>query len=45
MQWAKTAKSDRERNIFLQMAQTWLTAAVHAESGRKLSPESFQAKA
>lgn len=22
--WAKTAKSDREREIFLQMAQTWL---------------------
>jgi hypothetical protein len=25
--WAKTAKSDRERDIFLQMAQTWLEAA------------------
>ena len=29
--WAKTAKSDRERGIFLQMAQTWLQAAKLAE--------------
>jgi hypothetical protein len=28
--WAKTAKSDREREIFIQMAQTWLAAAVRA---------------
>ena len=28
MDWAKTAKSDRERAIFLQMAQTWLDAAT-----------------
>ena len=32
MEWAKTAKSDFERNTFLQMAQTWLAAAVHAGS-------------
>jgi hypothetical protein len=25
--WAKTARSDRERRIFLQMAETWLLAA------------------
>jgi hypothetical protein len=31
MEWAKTAKSDREREIFLQMAQTWLQAAVLRE--------------
>jgi hypothetical protein len=30
--WAKTAKSDREREIFLQMAQTWLEAATRAEN-------------
>jgi hypothetical protein len=30
--WAKTAKSDREREIFLQMAQTWLEAANLAEA-------------
>jgi len=29
--WAKTAKSDKERNIFLQMAQTWLEAVARAE--------------
>jgi hypothetical protein len=28
--WAKTAKTERERDIFIQMAQTWLTAAVKA---------------
>jgi hypothetical protein len=30
--WAKTAKSDRERDIFLQMAHTWLEAASLAET-------------
>jgi hypothetical protein len=29
--WAKTARSDREKRIFLQMAETWLEAAVLAE--------------
>ena len=29
--WAKTARSPREREIFLQMAQTWLQAAAHLE--------------
>jgi hypothetical protein len=29
--WAKTAKSDRERQIFLQMAETWLAAVIQAE--------------
>jgi hypothetical protein len=28
--WARTAKSDREREIFIQMGQTWLAAAVRA---------------
>jgi hypothetical protein len=27
MDWARTAKSDKERAIFLQMARTWLEAA------------------
>lgn len=31
MDWAKTAKSDNERMIFLQMAQTWLQAAALSE--------------
>jgi len=26
--WAKTARTETERQIFLQMAQTWLRAAV-----------------
>jgi len=29
--WAKTARSERERQIFLQMAQTWLQAGGLAE--------------
>jgi hypothetical protein len=31
MDWARTAKSDQERDTFLQMAQTWLNAALVAE--------------
>jgi hypothetical protein len=30
--WAKTARTDRERNIFLQMAKTWLEAAAMVRS-------------
>jgi hypothetical protein len=33
LDWAKTAKSDSERDIFLQMAQVWLEAAVRSEVG------------
>jgi hypothetical protein len=28
--WAKSAKSDSAREIFLQMAETWLEAAILA---------------
>jgi hypothetical protein len=28
--WAKTAKTNQERDIFLQMARTWLEAATIA---------------
>jgi hypothetical protein len=31
MGWAKTARSEREQRIFLQMAETWLRAAIAAE--------------
>jgi hypothetical protein len=31
MGWAKTARSEREQRIFLQMAETWLRAAILAE--------------
>jgi hypothetical protein len=29
--WARTARSERERLIFIQMAKTWLRAAFIAE--------------
>jgi hypothetical protein len=32
LNWAKTAKSDQERETFERMAQTWLEAAMRAES-------------
>ena len=33
--WAKTARTERERQIFLEMAQTWLQAAtVHGLQNR-----------
>jgi hypothetical protein len=38
MDWAKTAKSDRERAIFLQIAQTWLHATTPRE-GKEHPPE------
>jgi hypothetical protein len=31
MDWAKSAKTDRERKIFLEMAATWLDAATRSE--------------
>jgi hypothetical protein len=31
MDWARTARSERERAIFLEMAQTWLAAAMKAD--------------
>jgi hypothetical protein len=37
LDWAKTAKSDRERGIFLQMAETWIRAAILAESAQRRS--------
>ncbi len=30
--WAKTARSDRERRIFLQMAEAWLEAAARRKA-------------
>jgi hypothetical protein len=29
--WARSARSDKEREIFLQMARTWTEAAEHLE--------------
>jgi hypothetical protein len=31
MDWAKTARTEHERSIFLQMAETWLDAAMRLE--------------
>ena len=31
--WAKSAKSVKERDIFLQMASAWLSAAINLETG------------
>jgi hypothetical protein len=31
MGWAKTARTDKERQIFIEMASTWLRAAALAE--------------
>ena len=33
--WARTARSDREREIFLQMARTWLGAAEQLEAAER----------
>ena len=30
LDWAKSARTDQEREIFLQMAQTWMEAAMLA---------------
>ena len=32
LDWAETAKSDRECKIFLQMAEAWLEVAARAEA-------------
>jgi len=32
MDWASTARSEQERTIFLEMAQTWVTAAMRWEA-------------
>lgn len=36
--WARTAKTKREREIFIQMAQTWLAAAVRAGAAEPTQP-------
>ena len=41
LDWAKTAKSDKERTSFLQLTETWLKAAAEYETekmrGHRLS--------
>ena len=36
--WARTARSDKEREIFLQMARTWTEAAERLENACTVIP-------
>jgi hypothetical protein len=40
--WAKTARSARERQTFLQMAQAWLEAADMWEAVNGIAPTSHE---
>jgi len=42
--WAKTARTDRERRIFLGMAETWLRAATLADQCEKKTLLGFSEK-
>jgi hypothetical protein len=37
VEWAKSAKTDQERDIFLQMAKSWMDAALIARA-REVPP-------
>ena len=37
LDWARTARTDRERQIFLQMARAWLEAATRREAASQLA--------
>jgi hypothetical protein len=37
LDWARTARTDRERQIFLQMARAWLEAASRREGASQLA--------
>ena len=39
MDWARTARSEKERAVFVEMAQTWLVAAARQEVGLAESSE------
>jgi hypothetical protein len=43
--WARTAHSDRERQIFLQMAKTWLEAARASEVNTNAQEEAATSSA
>jgi hypothetical protein len=38
LEWAKTAKGDHERDLFLEMAKTWMEAALLAKDRDAPSP-------
>ena len=37
LDWARTARTEREREIFLQMARAWLEAAARREDASQLA--------
>ena len=37
--WARTARSERERRIFLPMAEAWLEAAARSEKNARRPTE------
>jgi hypothetical protein len=41
MDWARTARSEQERAIFTQMAQTWVEAAARIELAPLQKTEDF----
>jgi len=43
--WAKSARTDRERHIFLGMAETWLRAAALADQREKKTQLGFSTTA
>ena len=42
--WAKSAKSDRERDIFLQMSKSWMAAALLARDREAPPPSTPKTK-
>ncbi|HKF08506.1 MAG TPA: hypothetical protein VKB89_07270 [Xanthobacteraceae bacterium] len=38
LRWAGETKSERHRQVLLEMARTWIQAAVEAERGAGLMP-------
>jgi hypothetical protein len=43
-EWAKTARTDQERDLFLQMANSWTAAAVLARQRESPAPQSTKDK-
>ena len=43
-EWAKTARTDQERDIFLQMANSWTTAALLAKQRESPAQQSTKDK-
>jgi hypothetical protein len=41
MDWARTARSERERATFIRMAETWLQAAALLEACENTKGRSF----